>query len=307
MIISVDPGKYATKAMSAAKRIYFPTRLLPNPTMDPTGNTYHIQFQNQTYLLGEQAEQSDFDISKTSLLHKLSSYAAISQLQEFDHRIQLVLGCPLNIYKNKELREQYKNYILDERLIRLYINNITYSYYIENILVLPESAGIVYLIPTLFKNKRIAIVDLGGLNMNFCVYDNYIPQVSSMFTLNLGGNELQTSLLNTLNAKYGIVLNSQDIQHIVGQGGLKIKGKIDNESITLVDSLISVYLERVLQEIRKNGFNLDTMDVCFVGGTSKLIENKIRQCAPHAYIPDNPEWSNCEGFYKIGEMKYETT
>lgn len=121
MLISIGPGKFATKAMSATKRIYFPTRLSPNPSIDHTGNTYHIQFQNQTYLLGEQAEQSDFDISKASLPHKLASYTAISQLQEFDHRIQLVLGCPLNIYKNKELRDNYKNYMLDERLIRLYV------------------------------------------------------------------------------------------------------------------------------------------------------------------------------------------
>lgn len=304
MLISIDPGKYATKAMSATKRIYFPTRLSPNPTMDPTGNTYHIQFQDQTYLIGEQAEQSDFDISKASLVHKLATYTAITQLQEFDHHIQLVLGCPLNIYKNRELRDGYKSYILDNRFIHIFINGISYGFYLDNILVLPESAGIVYLLPNLFKGKRVSVIDLGGLNMNFCIYDNYIPQVSSMFTLNLGGNELQTSLLNTLNTRYDIVLNSRDIQHIVGQGGLKVKGQIDSESIALVDSLTSEYMQRVLQEIRKNGYNLDTLDVCFVGGTSKLIESKIRQSVPHAFIPEEAAWSNYLGFYTIGELKY---
>lgn len=140
--------------------------------------------------------------------------------------------------------------------------------------------------------------------MNFAIYDNYIPQVSSMFTLNLGGNEIQTNILNMLNSKYGIILNSQDIPHIIGQGGLKVKGRIDNESLALVDSLISDYMQRILQEIRKNGYNLDTLDVCFVGGTSKLIEVKIKQVVPHALIPQDPDWCNCQGFYKIGEMKY---
>lgn len=77
-----------------------------------------------------------------------------------------------------------------------------------------------------------------------------------------------------------------------------------NGSITLVNSLIEDYLQRVLQEVRKNGYNLNTLDVCFVGGTSKLIEGKLRQCVPHAFIPENPDWCNAEGFYKIGEMKY---
>jgi plasmid segregation protein ParM len=306
MLISIDPGKYATKAISQTNRVYFPTRLSPNPTMDSAGNTYHVQFQNSEYLLGEQAEQSDFDISKTSLLHKLATYTGISQLQESDYNIQLALGCPLNIYKNKELRNTYKAYIMDNRFIHICINDISYSFYIENVLVLPESAGIVYLIPTLFKNKRTAVVDLGGLNMNFSIYDNYIPQVSSMFTLNLGGNELQNSILNTLNTRYGIVLNNQDIWHIMQQSGLKIKGKIDNESITLVNTIIEEYLQKILQAVRKNGYNLDTLDVCFVGGTSKLIEGMIRAKVLHAFIPEEPEWSNAEGFYKIGQIKYET-
>lgn len=170
MIISVDPGKYATKAKSQYKRIYFPTRLSMNPTIDPTGNTYHIQFQDQTYLLGEQAEQVDFDISKATLVHKLATYTAITQLQEFDNHIQLVLGAPLNIYKNRELRDAYKAYIMSERFINIFVNGISYGFYLDQVLVLPEGAGIVYVVPNLFKGKRVAILDMGGLNLGFSVY-----------------------------------------------------------------------------------------------------------------------------------------
>ena len=304
MIISIDSGKYATKAMSQSKRIYFPTRISSNPAIDPAGNTFHLEYKGSTYLIGEQAELQSFDISKAETVHKLSAFAAITQLIEFDYHVQLALGCPMNIYKNKQLREEYKVYMQDDQRIRILVNGTSYSFFIDNILILPESAGVVYLYPSLFKAKRVSVIDLGGLNMNFCIYDNYIPQLSSMFTLNLGGNELQTDILNTLNTEYGIVLTSLDIPYIISQGGLKLKGKIDNDSILLLNSLLDNYLHQIIQETMKNGYNLDTMDVVFIGGTSKLLEAKIRQFVTHSFIPDNAEWVNAEGFYKIGEMKY---
>lgn len=161
MLISIDPGKFATKALSQSKRLYFPTRLSPKPTIDPASNTCHVTHENHSYLTCERAEQSDFDISKASLVHKLATYTAITQLLRFERGVQLVLGCPLNIYRNKELRED-KNYILDNQKIHIDVNGISHCFYFEGILILPESAGVIYQYLPLFKGKRVAIVDLGG-------------------------------------------------------------------------------------------------------------------------------------------------
>lgn len=306
MLISIDPGKYATKAMSKSQRLTFRTKLSLDPNIDITGNSYKVQFQNQAYIVGEMAEEQSYDVSKASIVHKLATYTAISQLA-YDHRIQLVLGCPLSIYKNPDQKSRYKDYIWDNHNVAITVNAAPYDFTIDNILILPESCGIVYLYPSLFKNKRVAVIDLGGLNMNFCIYDNYIHQVSSMFTLNLGGYDLEAKLLNELSSSYNMVLNQQDARYIMQQGGLKLNGKIDNGSITLVNEIVEAYLSKVLQAVKMHNFNLSTLDVCFVGGTSKLIENKIVEQVPHAYIPENSEWCNSEGFYKIGMMKYGCT
>lgn len=303
MLISVDPGKYATKAKSSTKQIYFPTRI-SSQTVPPEGNTYNVQFNNESYMIGEMAEQQDFDISKASIVHKLATYTAIALLQGSENRIQLVMGCPLNIYKNKDLKEEYKNFMLNEKLNRIFVNDIVYSFYIENILILPEGAGIVYLYPSLFKGKRVAVVDLGGLNLNFSIYDNYVPQPSSMLSLNLGSYSLETILINELNSKYGIVLNSQDAQYIIKDGGLKLNGMIDSNSTGIVKNIIQDYLSKVLKEIQRNNFNLGTLDVCFVGGTSQLVGKEILRMVPHAFIPEEADWANCNGFFKIGELKY---
>ena len=140
--------------------------------------------------------------------------------------------------------------------------------------------------------------------MNFTVYDNLIPQPSSMFTLNHGYAEIETKLTNELNSIYGITLTSNDIQNIIKQGGVKIKGIVDSKSSHIIDGIIDQYMLKLIQEIRKNNFNLDMMDIVFVGGTSLLVHDKIKQYLPHAVIIENAQWANVEGFYKVGAVKY---
>ena len=306
MLVSIDPGKYATKAVSSNSRIYFPTRLSPNPIIEPSGNSHIIIFDSDAYIIGEQAEQLCFEVSKTNLVHKLATYTAISKLQE-ERRVQLVIGCPLSIYKNPYLKAEYKSFIMDRGDISIVIDGNQHSFFIENILVLPEGTGVVYVYPSFFKNRRVAVIDLGGLNFNFCIYDNFIPQVTSMFTQNHGGYDLQNSILKALNSKFALSLNPQDIPHVIRQGGLRIMGQIDKESSAIVSNVILEYILQIIQEIQRNNFNLDTLDVCFVGGTSKTLKQKLKESIPHAFIPDEPEWVNCTGFYEIGKIKYGKT
>lgn len=304
MVISVDPGN--TKAMSSTSRCYFPTKLSLDPKMEPTGNSHLITFEGKSYIIGEQAEKISFDVSKSNLVHKLATYTAIAKLQQ-ENSIQLTIGCPLSIFMNPELKAEYKRFIMDNQDITIILDGESYSFFIENALILPEGAGVVYVYSSYFRKRRVAVIDLGGLNLNFCIYDNYVPQESSMFTLNHGGYDLQSSIRNSLNSKYALSLNPQDIPHIVRQGGLRIQGQLDSDSVSIVSSLITEYINSIQQEIQRNGFNLDIIDVCFVGGTSRTIQKRLNELVTHAFIPDEPEWVNCMGFYKIGLMKYGQT
>ena len=311
-LISIDPGKYATKAIgfnknSIMEKIYFRTKIFKlnnNTDIDAQGKSYKVKLEENEFIIGDQGEEIDYTIDKTNINHKLAIYTATTQLLENYKVVKLVIGCPTSIYKNKELRNEYKEYILNNGSVKIDVNNKTYAFLIKNILVLPEGSGIVYTKPELFKNKRVAVIDLGGLNMNFTVYDNLIPQPSSMFTLNHGYAEIETKLTNELNSIYGITLTSNDIQNIIKQGGVKIKGIVDSKSSHIIDGIIDQYMLKLIQEIRKNNFNLDMMDIVFVGGTSLLVHDKIKQYLPHAVIIENAQWANVEGFYKVGAVKY---
>jgi plasmid segregation protein ParM len=312
-LISVDPGKYATKAVALNRnnqieKVYFRTkifRLNNNIELEAQGKSFNVNLEGENYIIGDQGEEIDYTVDKANINHKLATYTAATQLLEDCKAIKLVIGCPTSIYRNKNLRDEYKNYIWNNGRVRVVVNDKSYSFLIENVLVLPEGSGIVYTKPELFKDKRVAVIDLGGLNMNFTIYDNLVPQPSSMFTINHGYAEIETKLTNELNSMYGTSFTSNDIQNIVRQGGVKVRGAIDPKSSHVIDSIIEQYMVKLVQETRKNNVNLDMMDVVFVGGTSLLIHDKILHHLPHATIMNNALWANVEGFYKIGAIKYE--
>src|SRR5690606_31614752 len=103
-----------------------------------------------------------------------------------------------------------------------------------------------------------------------------IPEISSMFTVNLGSYELETEITKELNVKYGSSFNSADIQQFVKQGGVRVKGEIDEESKMIIDTKLEQHMIKIVQEAKKNNINLEIMDGFFAGGTSAFMENKIK-------------------------------
>lgn len=310
-IISVDPGKFATKALTGKiddnQRISFRTKTLKlrdGIDLDIQGESYKVKFDNNNYIVGDQGEEVNYSVDKATENHRIATYTAISQLLNGEENINLVLGCPTSIYKNKKLRDNYKNYVLGNGITKINVNGENIFFNINNILVLPEGYGIVFLKPEIFKDNRVAVVDLGGLNMNFAIYNNLIPEVSSMFTTNSGSNDLETGLINDLNVKYGNSFTTSDIQQIIRQGGVKVRGQIDRSSTDIINTTLEQYMLKIIQEIKKNNFNLELMDVVFVGGTSLFMKSKIKEHLPHAIIPNKPQWANVVGFHKLGVLKY---
>lgn len=108
-----------------------------------------------------------------------------------------------------------------------------------------------------------------------------------------------------MNSKYGTNIEQQNARYILKDNGLKVQGVIDTESIPIVDGVIKNYLNRILQEIKRNNYNIDTMDIVFVGGTAAALQDKITSTIPHAVVVNDAQWANCEGFLRIGAFKYD--
>ena len=141
---------------------------------------------------------------------------------------------PLNIYKNKQLKQEYEQYIQGNGIISIKINDKLIYFKINKVLCLPEGTGPVYTNIDKYRSGKTTIIDIGGLNVNYCVFNDLVPQYEQMIINNLGSNILRSKITEKLSAEYGIYVSDSDVDGIVKDGYLYINGEIQFKSKNLI-------------------------------------------------------------------------
>ena len=295
MIISVDAGKHTTKAILATageKRIFaIRTKLEEQGIMlNQDGKSFAVEYENKKYIIGEAAQITDYETCKTKLCHKISTYVAIIKLGVGDNLIDIVTGCPISQFRNKELREEYAQYIQD-RNIQIKINRDTHKFTINSVMVLPESIGVVAENIPEFMDNLVGVIDIGGLNTNAAIYENMRPLPSSVFTVIEGGEILNSKIRRALNT--ALMTNYQDYEIAY----LRPEGK-EKE---IVDEILNAQMEIILALCKQFNWNLKKIPIVFTGGGSQILEKQIKQMH-NARISRNPVWDNASGFLRLKEM-----
>ncbi|AUN19951.1 recombinase (plasmid) [Clostridium botulinum] len=318
-VITLDVGKFDTKAIGRSangtaeniKRVSFRTKMydMDKGYIDLEGNSYKVTLGNKEYIIGEQGENKSNETSKTNMLHKLAAYTAITEYLEpntKDNNIKLVLACPLSVLKVQEAKEEYKEFIKGSEEINIKVNDKEYNFIIDDVTIKAEGSGILYLEPETFKNKNIAIVDFGGLNMGFSLYQNGVCKQSGRFIEEHGVNALTLLVQDKLTAinKGNLVPYNQAEQALENGYATKL-GNVDAESASKVTEAKTEFFDKALEIIGGRGYHLDQYDgIVFVGGTTQKLKETIVNKFPNATIPTNSQWTTAEGLYKIACAKY---
>lgn len=197
---------------------------IDNLGVDVEHNTFKVQFNNESYLIGDMVSDNklNFDLSKKSIEHKLAVYVAISKIVKHQPsiRIKIAVGAPLNIYKNATLKEEYRNYILNNGFVSITINKEDVRFNIDDVLVLPKSIGPIYTLLNDYRNTRITVIDIGGLNANICRFNNLVPDLNSMLVSNKGANILKSKIADALSKEHGIIVYKNDVEQILKDDGI---------------------------------------------------------------------------------------
>ncbi len=310
--ISVDSGKYQTKAAmmtspGVIKHISFKTQMseCTERILNDNNNTYGIVYDNNQYLLGDQARIQSFDRSKQSILHKISTYTAIaSMMKEAGSNgdyINLAIGCPLSICINKNARKYYKDYIAPTgKKVSIRVNDDDYFFTIIKSVVYPESSGVIYLNKERYKNDLVGVIDIGGLNANCCIYDNLVPKAGSdaMFTLEMGGNILASNIMTKLESEFETEIGTILYEKVMRDGYIK---KSPKESAERITRLKKEHVIDILTECKRHKWSTDNMDIVFTGGTAKLLKDEIKEVFPTAildHLDDEAAFKNADGFLR---------
>lgn len=320
-VIALDAGKYAIKAMgrnsrglsSDLKKVDIRTKMydLKNGYIDVEGKSHKVIFNGQELIVGEQGETKSYETSKTIFLHQICTYTAITQFlqpETKDNKIHMVLACPISVLKVERAKQEYKDFIKGNDVININVDGKNYSFEIEDIMIKAEGSGIVYLSPHIFKDKKIGVVDFGGLNFTFSLYTNgaCLSPSSDRFVEELGATKLTNYVADDLTGyKRGNIVKFDAAERALEVGHLSSFGQIDQGSKEIIAKSKERFFDEACEEINRHGFRIEELDgLVFVGGTTQKLIDTITKKIPNAFIATEPQWSTVEGLYKIAYKKY---
>lgn len=316
-LIAIDAGKDSTKYVynneGGIQRGIFKTKVqkIENCGIEMEKNTFLVEFNNEQYLIGDMVSDNklNFDLSKKSIEHKLCIYIAISKALKNigGNTVNIAVGAPLNIYRNAKLKEEYKEYILNNGQIKIKINGEENKFIINNVLVLPESIGGIYCNSLSdYRNTRVTVVDIGGLNSNICRFNNLVPDSSSMLVCNKGANVLKSKIADALSEKYGVIIYREDVEQILKDNNiLYINGKPQNDSKSLIKNLMKEHLNDIVTFAKQNELDIfgSNGKVVFSGGGSILLKEIIQETYSYSKVVSEAQFSNALAFYKVLSIK----
>ncbi|UUV23265.1 MULTISPECIES: ParM/StbA family protein [Lysinibacillus] len=317
--IAVDSGKHTTKSVFSINgnlhKYKFRTLVqeVQELGVELTPTNQIVELDGKTFLIGDMNSeaQSNYDISKQSIEHLLCIYLAITKyLIKIDSKnngipnIRLAVNVPLNIYKNSVLKAEYEKFIQNQqKTISLRVNGRAFIFRIDKIILLPEGTGPVYQRINEFKSKRSLIIDVGGLNSNYCMFEGLVPMLDSMVIGNSGINILRSKIAEKMASHYGITVSDADVEHILKEGYLYVNGVKQEESKVILQKLIETHVTEIFNFAKSRSITFNNISVIFCGGGSLLLKDTILRQFPTAVIEQDSQYANALSFFRILEVK----
>jgi plasmid segregation protein ParM len=157
----------------------------------------------------------------------------------------------------------------------------------------------------MFKDKQIAIIGFGGLNMGFSLYKNGVCTSKDRFLEEHGVIKLTEMLSEDLTTlRNGNLVNYLMAAKALEDGHLLNEGQIVHGSVETIRKTKVKFIEEAFRLIKSHGYKIETIDKCaFVGGTTKKLDEALSGKS-HYYVDPNPQWVSVEGNYKVAFAKY---
>lgn len=324
LLVSVDTGKFACKSYAVIggieKRNIFESKVLKGndaEAMEAQGKSFRIEFEDEkegsvNWIFGDVGAEYNLDDSKDKLEHKMSLYIAIANMIN-EYRtingykpeiIDLVIGCPMNNYKDASEREKYIKYMINGNgHVEFNMNGDEYKFEIDanTVFAMPEAVGVTVTHAYLFKSNRRAVIDLGGKTMNFCIIGpKLIPEIKTMMSRNIGSHDFVTDVHNEL-SKTISNLTREEVEFAIEKEELKGHQSASETIRKMKENRVL----KVFNEIKQAGHEIARLDPVFVGGTSLKLQKQIRKLMPDAIIVDDCQFTNAIGNYKVAARKFK--
>lgn len=296
-ILEIDNGYWHTKS----PLIKFRSKVEETKEILNKNNTYQVALENKTYLVGDGAENYNIELDKTNnILHKITTYTMLGLSTEREtESFNIVVTYPLNLY-NAENKLSFSQFLKTKNHIPIVINGVQKYIHINECIVFPQTLPVVYLNAQYYKNRIIAVIDIGGYTAQGCIIENLNLIQSSRFSEPLGCFILYNNIKKELNKEFNINIRDYEIPHVI-KTGIKINPE---KSLKIINEILYSHCLEIKKVLRMNNWNIENLNFLFTGGGSLLLENFLIKMFG-GYLSADPVMDNVKGLRIVSEMVYK--
>lgn len=304
-VASMDAGKDNFKFLDHRQKVMiFKTRLKEVKSINPKDES--LGFEGKVFNVANSGGKIDSDSSKQTLTHKLNIYYALLVNGYSGVKVNLVIGTPLKYFNNPQANEELANYIKNGGVAEVTYKGKVHKILINDILVLPESSGIIYNGEKnyiKYTKGYIGIIDIGGLNAQGCTYLDGVPLEESIMDSELGTHRLVQDIVQLLNSS--IIdgkFSEPQVESFINlhfNESQELKNDLDKKIYGIIEECLEDHLDKILEKCKMKGWNIAHMPLVFTGGGSELLRGFIESKYSTNEVSENCLEDNVRGFYDV--------
>ena len=271
--------------------------------VDVESGSYLTEVDGNKYLVGAQATTESEGSSKLNYIHRICGLTALTKHMEPGVlcEVYMYLASPLNQLKSKKYIQEYKDFFKkdDNTPMIVRVNRKDYKFILKEIAIKPEGSGALKSATDKFRNREVALIDIGGKNIGVTLYDNCKAVVSNRFQMEIGNKRLEEIIEDAI-ITYGDSADTPSINEVtkaIRNGYLTSFGKVDEKSKGYITDAKNKFFKEILSTLTKKGIKPDRVEsLLFIGGTSQNIIDQIGTMPNAEYLP-NAQWEAVQGLY----------
>ena len=226
-------------------------------------------YGNRFYLIGEGHKEFLADKTRDNDYYVLA-LAAIAREMNIKKltsgRIRIAAGLPLTWVSGQ--RDDFKNYLLQNRSVEFSFRNTNYSIEVVGVDVFPQGFAAVADRLADFKGVNM-LCDIGNGTMNIMFINEKKPVPGNMFTEKFGTHQCLLAARENVMRVHHTTVDDTIINRVFRFGTADINEKY----LKTITDTATEYVEGIFQRLREHEYNPELMRLYVLGGGSCLIRN----------------------------------
>ena len=263
-IIGIDSGYGNIKTANCC----FPASVAAYDT-EPVFKDNMLVYGNRFYLIGEGHKEFLADKTRDNDYYVLA-LAAIAREMNIKKltsgKIRIAAGLPLTWVSGQ--RDDFKNYLLQNRSVEFSFRNTNYSIEVVGVDVFPQGFAAVADRLSDFKGVNM-LCDIGNGTMNIMFINDKKPVPGNMFTEKFGTHQCLLAARENAMRVHHTTVDDAIINRVFRFGTADINEKY----LKTITDTAAEYVEEIFQRLREHEYNPELMRLYVLGGGSCLIRN----------------------------------